>query len=87
MEKMIMSAMNYRFHGKIGGIIMSEKYFTKPNRPFLLIYTDTDDSISYAWLETEEELREVIEEVTSYGCEIQDAIEISSSRDINIDLI
>ena len=22
---------------------MSEKYFTKPDRPFLLIYTDTDD--------------------------------------------
>lgn len=32
---------------------MSEKYFTKPDRPFLLIYTDTDDSISYAWLEGE----------------------------------
>ena len=64
---------------------MSEKYFTKPYRPFLLIYTDTDDSISYAWLETEEGLREVMNEVTSYGCEIQDAIEIGSSRDINID--
>ena len=64
---------------------MSEKYFTKLDRPFLLIYTDTDDSISYAWLETEEELREVMDEVTSYGCEIQDAIEIGSSRDINID--
>ena len=34
---------------------------------------------------TEEELREVMDEVTSYGCEIQDAIEIGSSRDINID--
>ncbi len=66
---------------------MSEKYFTKPDRPFLLIYTDTEDSISYAWLETEEELRQVMEEVTSYGCEIQDAIEIGSSRDINIDRI
>ena len=32
-------------------------------------------------------LREAMEEVTSYGCEIQDAIEIGSSRDINIDWI
>lgn len=63
-----------------------EKYnkynmFLKPERPFLLIYTD-DNTVSYAWLETEEELREVIAEVISYGCEIQDAIEIGSCREI-----
>ena len=52
---------------------MSDIYFTKPERPFLLIYTDIDDSVSYAWLETEDELKEVIEEVKSYGCTIQDA--------------
>lgn len=39
---------------------MNNEYFTKPERPFLLIYTDTDDSVSYAWLETEEELNDVI---------------------------
>nr|DAW00102.1 MAG TPA: hypothetical protein [Caudoviricetes sp.] len=61
---------------------MSDIYFTKPERPFLLIYTDIDDSVSYAWLETEDELKEVIEEVKSYGCTIQDALEIGSSRDI-----
>lgn len=46
------------------------------------LYTDTDDSVSFAWLESEEDLREVIEEVKSYGCEIQDAIEIGSCREI-----
>ena len=61
---------------------MSDIYFTKPERPFLLIYTDIDDSVSYAWLETEDELKEVIEEVKFYGCTIQDALEIGSSRDI-----
>ena len=61
---------------------MSDIYFTKPERAFLLIYTDIDDSVSYAWLETEDELKEVIEEVKSYGCTIQDALEIGSSRDI-----
>lgn len=48
----------------------------------MLIYTDTDDAVAYAWLETEDELKEVIEEVKSYGCTIQDALEIGSSRDI-----
>lgn len=58
--------------------------FLKPERPFLLIYTDNDE-VSYAWLESEEELRQVIEEVTSYGCKIQDAIEIGSIREIKFD--
>lgn len=56
--------------------------FLQPEKPFLLIYTDTDDSVSYAWLESEEDLQEVIKEVTSYGCKIQDAIEIGSVREI-----
>ena len=56
--------------------------FLKPEKPFLLIYTDTDDSVSYAWLESEEDLQEVIKEVASYGCIIQDAIEIGSVRKI-----
>lgn len=57
--------------------------FLKPEKPFLLIYTD-NDNVSYAWLETEEDLQEVITEVKSYGCEIQDAIEIGSCREIRI---
>lgn len=56
--------------------------FTKPERPFLLIYVDTDDSVSYAWLESEEDLQETIREVKSYGCEIADAIEIGSCREV-----
>lgn len=56
--------------------------FLRPERPFLLIYTDTDDSVSFAWLESEEDLRDVIKEVTSYGCKITDAIEIGSCREI-----
>lgn len=61
-----------------------DKYnmFLEPEKPFLLIYTDVDDSVSYAWLESEEDLQEVIKEVTSYGCKIQDAIEIGSVREI-----
>lgn len=64
---------------------MSENIFIKPDRPFLLIYTDDNDEVSYLWTESEEELMEVIAEVTSYGCKIQDAIEIGSCRDIKID--
>lgn len=59
-----------------------ENMFLRPERPFLLIYTD-NDAVSFAWLETEEELREVIAEVKSYGCEISDAIEIGSCREID----
>lgn len=62
-----------------------ENIFTKPEKPFLLIYTDTDDVVSYAWLETEDDLLEVIEEVKGYGCSIVDAIEIGSCRDVIIE--
>lgn len=62
---------------------MEEKYFVKPDKPFLLIYADNDSSVSYAWFETEEELREVAEEVRSYGCEICDAVEIGSCCNIS----
>lgn len=61
-----------------------DKYnmFLKPEKPFLLIYTDTDDSVSYTWLESEEDLQDVIKEVISYGCTVADAIEIGSVREI-----
>lgn len=61
-----------------------ENIFTKPERPFLLIYTDTDDAVSYSWLETEDDLKSVAVEVQSYGCTIQHAIEIGSCRKINL---
>jgi hypothetical protein len=63
---------------------MSEKYFTKPERPFLLLTEDVDGNISYHWLETETELMEVINECQEYGNKIIDALEIGSSRDIEI---
>ena len=58
------------------------KPFLKPEKPFLLIYTDTDDAVSYTWLETEDDLIKVVEEVKGYGCTIVDAIEIGSYRDV-----
>lgn len=73
-------------------VIMSEfkafygkDLFLKPEKPFLLIYESKWDGISVAWMETEGDLLEVIEEVKGYGCEIIDAIEIGSCRDVNID--
>lgn len=57
--------------------------FLRPERPFLLIYTD-GDSVSYAWLETESDLQELVAKVKSYGCAIQDAIEIGSLREIDL---
>lgn len=61
---------------------MSNEYYVKPEKPFLLIYESREDGVSVAWLETEEDLTDVIEEVKSYGCTIIDAIEIGSYRDI-----
>lgn len=61
--------------------------FLKPERPFLLIYESEQDGVSYSWLEDEDELKDVIKEVKSYGCTIVDAIEIGSYREINTDEI
>lgn len=51
----------------------------------MLIYESKGDGTSVAWMETEDDLLEVIEEVKGYGCEIIDAIEIGSCREINMD--
>ena len=59
--------------------------FLQPERPFLLIYEDTSEEISYSFLETEEDMMALIQEVKSYGCSIIHAMEISSCRDIKID--
>ena len=58
--------------------------FVQPEKPFLLIYESREDGLSVAWFASEEELHECITEIKIYGCEIIDAIEISSCRDINI---
>ena len=59
------------------------KVFTQPERPFLLIYESKKDGVSVAWMESKEELLEVVEEVKGYGCKIIDAIEIGSCREVN----
>lgn len=63
---------------------MSENYFTRPERPFLLLTEDVDGNISYHWLETEIELLEVMNELQENGDIVLDALEIGSSRDIEI---
>lgn len=62
---------------------MSDNIFTKPERPFLLIFEDMDHNISYSWLETEEELLEVAKEIRDSSGRIIDSIEIGSSREID----
>lgn len=61
-----------------------EKPFVQPEKPFLLIYESREDGVSVAWFPDEEDLRECVEEVKGYGCEVIDAIEIGSCRDIEI---
>lgn len=63
------------------------KPFLQPEKPFMLVYESEKDGLSIAWLETEEDMNETIEEVKSYGSTIVDAIEIGSCRKIDIDEI
>lgn len=58
--------------------------FLKPERPFLLLAEDNEQSVSCHWLESEEELQEVALELKDGGCRIIDAIEIGSCRDVEI---
>lgn len=60
------------------------KPFVQPEKPFLLIYESKEDGVSVAWFSDEEDLRECVEEIKGYGCEVIDAIEIGSCRDIEI---
>ena len=57
--------------------------FKKPEKPFLLIYLD-EDMVSYGWFDSEKDLVEAANEVISYGCKRECAIEIHSSRTIEI---
>lgn len=55
--------------------------FLKPEKPFMLVYESEKDGLSIAWLETEEDMIDTIEEVKAYGSTIIDAIEIESCRE------
>lgn len=58
----------------------------QPEKPFLLIYTDDrDEELSVVWLESEEDLRETVEEIKSYGCKVVDTIEIGSCREVKVE--
>lgn len=63
------------------------KPFLQPEKPFMLVYESEKDGLSIAWLETEEDMIETIEEVKSYGSTIVDAIEIESYREFNAEEI
>ena len=63
------------------------KPFLKPEKPFMLVYESEKDGMSIAWLETEEDMMETIEEVKSFGSTIVDAIEIGSCREFDNDEI
>lgn len=63
---------------------MNENIFTKPEKTFLLLAEDSEHSISYHWLESEEELQEVALELKDGGCRIIEAIEIGSCRNVEI---
>ena len=68
-----------------------EKPFLQPEKPFMLVHESEKDGLSIAWLETEEDMMETIEEVKSYSILsnsdiesiIVDAIEIGSYREFN----
>jgi hypothetical protein len=63
------------------------KPFLRPEKPFMLVYESEKDGLSIAWLKTEEDMMETIEEVKSYGGIIVDAIEIGSYREFNTEEI
>lgn len=60
--------------------------FERPELPFLLIYESRDNGISYSWFATEEELRETVKEVESYGDLVMYAMEIDNARDVGLGL-
>lgn len=63
------------------------KPFVEPEKPFMLVYESEENGLSIAWLETEEDMIETINEVKLYGCMIIVAIEIGSYRDIIVEQI
>ena len=64
--------------------------FTKPEKPFLLLYETNDKwgvSSNWQWLQTKEEVRELMDELRKeFGdrLDIVDCIEIHSNRAVEI---
>ncbi|MCI8557749.1 MAG: hypothetical protein HFI19_08295 [Lachnospiraceae bacterium] len=61
-----------------------ENEFTKPESPFLLLTEDADGKVSYCWWDNEAGLQEDAVKRRKEGEQIICAIEISSSRDVEI---
>lgn len=64
---------------------MSDRIFTKPDRPFLLLSENTDSVVSYFWCETEEELQEIAKKLIADGDEVIESVEIGSCRDVDVE--
>ena len=59
-----------------------DNMFLKPEKPFLLMFEDSDKQNQIEWFSDEEEFKERIVEVKESGFIIIDAIEIGSYRDV-----
>lgn len=66
------------------GVKNENRNFSKPEEPFLLLYSNKCEE-AFGWFETEEELLEEIKEITYYGFEVDCAIEIESCREIKFE--
>lgn len=68
---------------------MSDSLFTKPEKPFLLMFKDVVGQNNYEWFDDENEFKERIRKVKSnpYPCSDIEAIEIGSSREVDCDEI
>ena len=64
----------------------NKQNFEKPELPFLLIYGNKDNEVSYSWFETEEDLRECVKEIESYGNFVMYALEIEKARDVELNI-
>lgn len=61
--------------------------FLKPEKPFLLIFTDTLGADNIEWFDDEKDFKDRIREIKMKSYVNIDAIEIGSCRDINVDEI
>ena len=62
--------------------IINENTFIRPSCPFLLIYVNCDDEVSYAWTKTEAEIKAIVQEIQAEGCTVVNALEINACRDL-----
>lgn len=68
---------------------MSDSLFTKPDKPFLLMFKDVFGRNNYEWFDGENEFKKRIREVKAnpYPCSDIKAMEIGSSREVDCDEI